>query len=357
MRESIYYWKCDSPLDHESKRRYNSKYELADISGEVERVCSDFFGAKPAEIAPAGADGNHYGYVVEYPDARYFFRADDGLTEDDYMIVESAVMRIVAERGVPVPKVFHTDVSMREVSFRFQILQMMEEKDLNKHYQNKTLDVDAVGFQLGAILAEIHSIEKPGFGFVDSAVLADSGGIAGLNGDYASYFNTRLDTHLAYIVDNELISAELADDIQAAISANSDVLELPRGCLTHRDIAFWNILGTETQITAVIDWDDAVIGHPADDFGILTCFYDENVISAVKRGYESVRTPPSGFERARWLHALRNMLWKMMIRHYMGYFDQSGDFFILNDDNRGSLYDFTLSKIKESLRRVRLCGG
>jgi aminoglycoside phosphotransferase (APT) family kinase protein len=230
---------------------------------------------------------------------------------------------------------------------------MMEEKDLNKYYQNKTLDVDAIGFQLGEILAEIHSIEKSGFGFVKSAVLADSGEIVGINSDYASYFNTRLDTHLAYIVDNELISAKLADDIRFAISASNVVLDIPKGCLTHRDIAFWNILGTETAITAVIDWDDVVIGHPADDFGILNCFYDEKTIFSVKRGYESKRSLPSDFERAMWLHTLRNMLWKMMIRHYMGYFEQSGDFFIINDDNRGSLYDFTLSKIKNALANLK----
>lgn len=354
MRENIYYWKCDSPLDSESKKNYNSKYELADISSEVERVCVDVFGEKPQKVASSGSAGNHYGYIVTYPNRDYFFRADDGLIDDDYMLVESEVMKLVAEHGIPVPKVFHTDVSRRKVPFKFQILQMCPEKDLNKHHQKGNLDISSVAFQLGAILAKLHSISKPGFGFINSDHLAETGELIGLNTDYPSYFNTRLDSHMAYLVDNELISANLAKRIESAISANSHLLEIDRGSLTHRDIAFWNILGTETAITAIIDWDDVVIGHPADDFSILTCFYDEEMIERVKEGYVTLTALPTDFDSVRWLHTLRNMLWKMMIRHYMGYFEQSGDFFILNDDNRGSLYDFTLAKIESALSRLKL---
>ena len=356
MRENIYYWKCDSPLENSEKRGYNDKYEHADISERVIEVCSDVFGSPPAKVATSGSEGNHYGYIVDYPERRYFFRADDGRTEDDYMLAESAVMSLTASSGVPVPEVFHTDVTMECAPFRFQILQMFDEKDLNKLQQRKLLDVEKVAEQLGGILATLHSIVKPGFGFLNTELLQSTNEIVGLNSDYHSYFFTRLDEHIAYLVDNELLDRSVAAEVENAISAAEDALELTAGCLTHRDIAFWNILGTPTEIKAVIDWDDVVIGHPADDFGILTCFYDEDVISVVKRGYETVSPLPAEFDRVRWLHALRNMLWKMMIRHYMGYFEQTGDFFILNDDNRGSLYDFTLRKIIMALDNLRKYG-
>ncbi|MFN9915135.1 MAG: phosphotransferase, partial [Pirellulaceae bacterium] len=38
------------------------------------------------------------------------------------------------------------------------------------------------------------------------------------------------------------------------------MLNLPLGCLVHKDLALWNILGTRDQIAAFIDFDDAISG-------------------------------------------------------------------------------------------------
>jgi hypothetical protein len=72
----------------------------------------------------------------------------------------------------------------------------------------------------------------------------------------------------------------------------------------------------------------------------------------VKEGYRSVRPLPEPFALRMNLYTLRNLLWKMMVRHYMGYFEETGNFYILNADNRASLREFTLGKIEAALAAV-----
>jgi aminoglycoside phosphotransferase (APT) family kinase protein len=97
--------------------------------------------------------------------------------------------------------------------------------------------------------------------------------------------------------------------------ALAPLTELAEGAIVHRDVAFWNLLGERDRITAIIDWDGVVIGDPADDFGILGCFYASDVLDPVKEGYRAIRPLPEPFEIKMHLYTLRNMLWKAMVRH------------------------------------------
>ena len=52
------------------------------------------------------------------------------------------------------------------------------------------------------------------------------------------------------------------------------------------------------------------------------------------------------------IDTLRDMLWKAMIRHAMGYFEQDADFF-LNANNTGlSLKDLTIRKIIQTIEQL-----
>ena len=54
-------------------------------------------------VQATGSKGNHVTFLIELEDQRFFFRADDGQGEDDYLEAERAVMDLVRPRGVPVP--------------------------------------------------------------------------------------------------------------------------------------------------------------------------------------------------------------------------------------------------------------
>ncbi len=345
MRTNVYYWKCDNPLPVAEKRLYNDKYAQADITQTVKAIATEFLSAPPDAVRHTGSAGNHYAYLIDHGGETYFFRSDDGKLDDDYMLAEQAAMELAGRHGVPVPRVFACDVSKRRYPIRYQILEYMPFPDVNKHDQAGTLDRDAVGRQVGTILARLHGIELDGFGFFDTGQLAKAGTIRGLDASARGYFFKCLQTHLGYLRDVEFLGADEVRQIEQLFGRHDGLLELDQGSMLHRDMAFWNLVGSPTQVMAVVDWDDVVSGDPADDLSILRCFYDDDVWLPLLDSYQELRPLPDEFEGRLSLYLTRNMLWKSMIRHYMGYFEMKGDFFILNPENAGGLEAATRKRL------------
>ncbi|MBH06236.1 MAG: hypothetical protein CMJ20_07930 [Phycisphaeraceae bacterium] len=345
MRTDIYYWKCDNPLPIEQKRVYNDKYGEADITETVKAIATDFLSEAPEAIRHTGSAGNHYAYLIDHGDRTYFFRSDDGKVEDDYMLAERAAMDLAARNGVPVPRLFACDVSMSHYPIRYQIFEHIPFPDLNKHDQAGKLDRGAVAQQMGTILARLHDIELDGYGFFDTAKLSTSGQIRGLDASARDYFRKCLHTHLGYLRDVSFLSTEQVNHIERLIDRHDQLLDLDRGRMLHRDMALGNLVGSPTDVLAVVDWDDVVIGDPADDLSIVRCFYDDDIWIPLLESYRRLRPLPEDFDGRVSLYLTRNMLWKSMIRHYMGYFEITGDFFILNRETAGDLEKATRKRL------------
>jgi aminoglycoside phosphotransferase (APT) family kinase protein len=131
-------------------------------------------------------------------------------------------------------------------------------------------------------------------------------------------------------------------------------LALPAACLVHKDLALWNILGTSDRIAAFIDFDDAVGGDQLDDISLLGCFHNGAMIAGVLAGYATVRPLPADYRRRFWLHLLRNMIWKAVIRVGAGYFERTSGFFLVGAGASGAdLRAFTLARIATALRGLR----
>lgn len=353
MRTDIYYWKCDNPLPAEEKLAYNDKYRLADIAPLVRQAAEHHFGAAPAAVESTGSAGNHYAYKVLYPDRTLFFRADDGKMDDDYMAAEEHAMALARGQGVPVPKVFVTDVTKSLLPVRYQFIEWLDDAPLRQYDQAGTLERAAVGRQLGRYVARWHRVKLDGFGFLNTEELRRSKRAVGLDASNAGYFNKRLPDHLRYLRDAEFLTPALTREIEGLFRRHERLLEVPRGSLLHKDIAFWNVLGTPDRVTAVIDWDDVVIGDPVDDIAILKCFYNDEVMTPFLSGYREVARLPDDFEARLSLYLLRNMLWKAVIRIFMKYFEMTGSFFILGPENRQSLRQFTVDRLMEGVKGLR----
>ncbi|MCA1810133.1 MAG: aminoglycoside phosphotransferase family protein, partial [Lentisphaerae bacterium] len=215
------------------------------------------------------------------------------------------------------------------------------------------LNVPVVARQLGELLRRLHAVELDGFGFIDTDRLRRDGVLTGLDRSYADYFDKRLEDHLGYLADHGLLEPGEIREVRRLLNLHRPLLQRSRGVLVHRDPALWNVLGTPERITAVIDWDDAVSGDPADDLGVLCCFHDADFMDAVMAGYDAAGSLPDDFQRRIWLHCLRNMLWKAMLRDYMGYFAKDDGFFLSNTGRQGSLRSYTFNKIRQAMARLK----
>jgi aminoglycoside phosphotransferase (APT) family kinase protein len=347
MRNDIYYWKCDSPSTLEAKQKqfFKEKYASPEFLELAASCIVSWKGERPASLKGAGCDGNHFAFLVEMKNGeRVFLRGDEG-QDDDYMLAESAVMDVARAQGIPTPRTHSLSVGAPGAKVNFQILELIDRSPLDRYHKDGTLKLAEIARQIGGLLRKLHGIPTTRFGFLDTQRLKVDGSLHGLQANYASYFHTRLDEHLEYLGRTGLLDHPTLADLRSILRENEGALALEQGRLVHRDPALWNILGTATSVDALIDWDDAVSGDPADDLGMLLCFYDAPFMRPLLEGYAGHEALHAPFIRRIWLHMLRNMLWKAKLRHGMGYFEKGSSFFLNMPGQTASLRELTLGRI------------
>ena len=197
-------------------------------------------------------------------------------------------------------------------------------------------------------------MQPRGFGPFDPEILRRENRLQGFHWRYADYFFLHLDRHLRFLVERRFLTTSEADAMKTEIENQRGLLALEQGCLVHKDLALWNILGTEKEIVAFIDWDDAICGDSMDDLSLLGCFYDGAVLSRALAGYAAVRPLPPDHRRRFWLHLLRNMIVKSVIRVGAGYFERNDGFFLIGAGRDGAdLKQFTRDRLASALRGLR----
>ena len=385
-RRDIYYWKCDRPAAfHGTQLRGEAD---ANLASQLEKELQRHFDTKNVVLSPGAGQGNHLTWNADVDGKPLFIRVENGPEKDEHLAVESALLDRVRTAGVVTPRVFGCDASRRRVSFAWQALERIEAPDLNQWFKQGTLEVPKIAFEIGVAVAKWQAITFEGFGVLEqddvgrvwrqpARLLAgaeepggsakesnvspeshspNTPGLRGCRSSYADYFHLRLDEHLRFLTERGFL--ENADEIRVEIEHHRALLELAQGCLVHKDLALWNILGTEREIYDFIDFDDSIAGDPMDDLSLLACFHDAAFLRRAFEGYESVRALPEHHLRRFWLHLLRNMIVKAVIRVGAGYFDRDDGFFLIGSGSSGaSLREITLSKLATALRGLREDSG
>ncbi len=346
-RKAIYYWKCDRPSAFQTLNTSGiSENELRHIGESLMLLLGKKFGDAGFSLSPGGGQGNHLTFRAESDRGIYFVRVENGPESDNYMEIEARVLDVVRAAGVPTPVVYAVDSSRREVPYSYQFLEHFNEPDLNRWHKAGELNLTGIARNIGQNIAKWQSVKPPGFGPFDPDVLKEQGAIKGLHQHYPGYFFLNLHKHLAFLVANEILSGDESEEILAVINESRHLLDLKEGCLVHKDLALWNILGTPHGIKAFIDWDDTISGDPTDDLSLLACFHTGEVVNAAIEGYREVRPLPEDFYPRLWLHLLRNMIVKAVIRVGGGYFNKRNDFFLIGAGDSGlSLKEITRQRI------------
>jgi fructosamine-3-kinase len=355
-RRDIYYWKCDRPAAFHGT---GPQPRSDEVSEELIRFALEaHFHPDTLTLSPASGQGNHLTWNAEIDGAPLFLRIENGPEGDDYLEMESAILGEVAATGVPVPRVHGCDASRTRVPFAWQALERIPYPDLNQWHKAGSLEANAIAFEIGENVALWQTIRPAGFGPFDLDAWREGRGLVGLHPDYSTYFRLRLDSHLAYLAAEGFLNEELLNEISGVINEHSELLEIDQGCLVHKDLALWNILGSANRIAAFIDFDDAISGDVMDDLSLLACFHDAAFLEKAFAGYASKKALPVDCLRRFWLHLLRNLLVKAVIRVGAGYFQRDSGFFLIGSGSSGAdLRRFTEARIAIALRGLREDAG
>lgn len=351
-RQDSYYWKCDRPAAFHGIGVSPRADEVAEVA--IREALIAHFRPERLRLSRAAGQGNHLTWNAEIDGVAAFLRLENGPEGDDYLEMESALLGEVARVGVPVPRVLGCDASRSHVSFAWQALERIPHPDLNHWARTGTLDSHQVAFALGVMVARWQAIRPAGFGPFDLAAWRQGRGLCGFHAVYAEYFQLRLVAHLDFLVTGGFLDGRKRLEILEAVTANASLLEIGQGVLVHKDLALWNVLGPAHGIAAVIDFDDAISGDAMDDLSLLACFHDAAFLHQAFAGYESVKPLPDEARRRFWLHLLRNLIVKAVLRVGAGYFERDSGFFLIGAGSSGAdLRRFTEARIETALAGLR----
>lgn len=355
-RRNIYYWKCDRPA------AFHGTADRAEADPHIEGMLRDglrrHLSAPDLVLEPGPGQGNHLTWFATTGGQRLFIRVEDGPERDNHLAIESEILRQVRGRGVPVPEILAVDASRMETRFAWQAMECVPWPDLNHWFRLGQLAVAPVAFDIGAAVARWQALRFEGYGPPDGLVWEEDRRLAGCHASYDAFFHLRLADHLRFLVDRDFLDLSQSRDIESAVQEYQSLLQLQEGCLVHKDLALWNTLGSQDSVKAFIDFDDAVSGDPLDDLSLLACFHDAAFLGQAFAGYESVRRLPEEAMRRFWLHLLRNLLVKAVIRVGAGYFERGSGFFLIGAGSSGAdLRRFTLERIALALQGLRSNAG
>jgi fructosamine-3-kinase len=346
-RKSIYYWKCDRPNAFYALQEISYKKESTILEDSLVSLLSQHFGCNDFSFRPAGGQGNHITYLVLCKGNTYFLRVENGPEGDDYMEIEAKVLDEVRALGILTPKVFEVDATRKTFPFAYQIMEFIDYPDLNSINKKGELDILEIAEQIGKNVAQWQTIQYQGYGLFDPQLLRKEDRLKGLHDNYQEYYLLNWDRHLNFLVDRKFLPDKEKLELQNVVKEYASYLQIQNGCLVHKDLALWNILGTKKEIKAFIDWDDSISGDPTDDLSLLACFHSGEFMESALHGYQSIRKLPEHFEPRFWLHLLRNMIVKAVIRVGAGYFNRKDDFFLIGTGSNGkSLETITRERIK-----------
>ena len=349
-RTGIYYWKCDRAAAFHGTEA--QRPDTPDLEPQLRATLARRFPNAALALAPADGQGNHRTFRLKIAGtcnaqrstftaqggslSEAFVRTEDGPEGDNYFDVETVVTAELRRLGLPVPQVLACDCSRAEVPFAWQVLEYVPFPDLNQHHKQGALTLEPLAERIGEAVARWQEVPVSGYGPFSAEAARATGRLVGLQPSYSHYLFLNLDKHLAFLTERGFFTPRQCVAVLEAISRNQDLLGITPGCLVHKDLALWNILGSPSHVAAFIDWDDAISGDPMDDLSLLACFHGAAVLEHAFAGYARVRPLPENHLPRFWLCLLRNMLVKAVIRVGAGYFQRDSGFYLIGAGSTGA---------------------
>jgi aminoglycoside phosphotransferase (APT) family kinase protein len=231
--------------------------------------------------------------------------------------LESRAMDQLAQIGLPSLKVGAFSAISQAGQSAFLLIEEAAGRTITSFEDPDTQQMpEKLLFEIGRTLAQVHQVKGSSAGLIDCT----KKDWTGLQDDWSTYLSLRLADHLhlcSYIgaidqCERNKIESLFIPEIKAPSR------------LLHGDPGHHNMFSDGERLTAVIDWEDALIGDPIFDIAYWGTFVRDAMRSPFLAGYETIEKLSFDFEYRYWLYYLRIAVSKTVYRHQSGIEDRPG---------------------------------
>jgi aminoglycoside phosphotransferase (APT) family kinase protein len=225
--------------------------------------------------------------------------------------------------GLPSLKIVALDESDEALGCPFLVMQQAPGRPLRdfENPETQALPEPAL-FELGRLLAQIHTIPGRAAGLL--LYCSDEHGPIGAHTHWINYVRLRLRAHAEVCQEIGAINSKEVEEIRHIFTVAEPLLTSAPKRFLHGDPGHHNVFFDGQRITAIIDWEDALVGDPVFDIAYWGTFVRDEMRERFLEGYRSVAALPQDFEHRYWLYYLRVALSKTVHRHHFGAKDRPG---------------------------------
>ncbi len=332
-RSDMFYWQTDRPMSIEECAvifgERHTGLEETSLRSSVESALADnpsFSGSKITTV-----EGGYH-YDIGSININRSFSFDNGLEvvgrfhpvglRNGYFSVETAVVNLALENGIPAPKPLAVEYENGPGKLDFVLFEKVRGANMKIHLTEHPEDEAKLVRDVGRTMAHIHQIKVNGFGFFDNDLAKKTGELHGIHTSNREHVLAALPQNLEVLVGAEYITNAQATEITRLLS-ESELIECEDPRLIHNDFADWNTIVKDGKVVAAIDWDEAYAGDPIADIACWTLFFPSSRLPMLLEGYKDVADLPDDFEARLHIYRLRYLVSKLTLRHKKFHYDKS----------------------------------
>lgn len=233
---------------------------------ELGALLRQHLGRAPQSLTPVPTYTDTIVVEARVGDTRVIFKAADPAGSDPSRIsLEAWAYGRVRSAGVPSPAVLALDDSSVTFPAPYMIMERVDGEALSK----VRLSIDerrSYLRQFGHLVRTLHSIQVPGYGWLDDRRYVSSRDVRGHAGSWHEAIEREVGPAVAYFLDKELIDPAGATHIRSLLTLSAPYLSArPSTSLLHGDLGAEAVFVGQSGIVAVIDWGNAWAGDPLWD--------------------------------------------------------------------------------------------
>lgn len=316
---------CDD--GHLRRLRETASTEAARRTPMVRTAVAVLLGRQRVDVVPSPVQGTfhlvHRVRTDSLPSLIVRSSRPDLMDPDDTLRVETKIAPYLARADLPRVRVRSLAVGTDRVAPFDLAIQDAAPGYVLCHEPETACESPSLWYALGRIMGRLHAIVGVGGGPVDVAPSAEHENLRGLHPDWGTYLMLRLEDHVGRCREIGTITEDQGAMILAAFRDHAGIWNDVPTRLLHGDLGNQNLFVHKDVVTALIDWEDALIGDPAFDVATWASFHPLRRHAAFLRGY-GPDTENDWFRLRCALSFLRIALAKTVHRHRFAYTDQPG---------------------------------